>query len=214
MKITHYIQPRCSGKTTEVIKRFKESPETSLLIVGKEFKKHYVNNYDEILFKYKNRIKEVGDPILGINKISKVYVDEFLLRPCYNLTENMSPYLNQSILNVAKPGAEIFLYSTPQKIYSREAYALASISNMISNDDVRMVDQFDSITCKILKRLNNPNLLNEIESLHDSYLIPTHNIEVISKGEWGFGMRSKAEHLEMVGKERYELDVLVKYIKD
>lgn len=109
MKITYYVSPRESGKTTFIKNTFLSSPEDSVIFIPREFSSHYKEiPKNKIIFLTKNG--------LCGRRFKHILIDDLLVN------EKML----QSIIPTIEDGGSITIINTPEQLFPKSIFDFVS----------------------------------------------------------------------------------------
>lgn len=188
MKVTHYIMPRNSGKTTEINSLYKNDKDT-LIVYSNLFKKRFIGRHvDKIV---------IDDYISFVNRC---IVDVGLNR--------FKDWLYRDLLPCLSPNGELILYSTSDKLYTKESIYQATLFEN---------QQFDF---GLRNKVENVLGIDFAYQQHDreelykeiSLKFLNLNTNVVVKGEAMFSKEYKEETKRSLGMKLYLTEIEGRYI--
>lgn len=188
MKVTHYIMPRRSGKTTEINSLYNNDKDT-LIVYSNLFKNRFIRcHIDKIV---------IDDYISFVNKCT---VDIGLNR--------FKDWLYCEVLSCLNPDGELILYSTPDKMYTQESIYQATLFEN-KNFDIELGDKIKSVLGEDFshQQFERDELYKEI-----SLKFLNLNTNVVVKGESFFTKEHKEKIKMDLGAKVYLTEIEGRYI--
>lgn len=188
MKITHYIQPRYSGKTNYA---------------------NELNKKEGVLIVPHNWIKSFK-PIRGESgRFHTLIIDEYIFL-YWVLSENnrlrVATYIREELSRLLTVDGEIILISTPEKRYNEEVYVLANIINFPEFMQNNLLYESLNIDLEKYKK--------DIREIQGQFLSPnTARIKIGELGETLIPLEKRVEMKEQLGTEKYETEINANFIK-
>lgn len=188
MKITHYIQPRRSGKTKYANELNKKE---GVLIIPHDW-----------IRSFKTLRCENG-------RFNTLIIDEYISL-YWSLPKSnrlrVAAYIKEELSRLLDTNGEIILISTPKKRYYEGVYVLA---NIITFPEFMVNDLFyESL------HINIEKYKNDIMEIHGQFL--SLNKAIIKIGELGETLipyKERVEMKELLGTEKYETEINANFIK-
>lgn len=190
METLVYIAPRQSGKTTDAVMEFLKNPKNTIFITYNNISKDEIIKKHK-LGKYKNRFFSQTDRNIFIGReYETVIFDEFTLIDKFNILYNDVTSSSRYLL--------IFCYGTMVKQYKETLYKF-----ILFGKSINLTPQMMIKTLRVLKIEFDEN---DIYDLYDS-ILTRQNVRIIDNK-----FKSNQPYLKNINKERYELDILNKWL--
>lgn len=183
MKVTHYIMPRMSGKTTEISSLYKNDKDT--LIVDT---RHLKNNF------------------IGCH-VNKIVIDDYIsfVNRCIVDTglNRFNNWLCSKLLLCLNPNGELILYSTPDKMYTKESIYQATLFEN-KNFDIELGDKIKNVLGEDFshQQFERDELYKEI-----NLKFLNLNTNVVVKGETLLTKEYKEEIKRSLGAKAYLTEI-------